>query len=168
LQIAEDRNGSTKQSHLDNTSKEPKNAVSKAAEAASGQPWWLRAISRDLLRTHPKAAEARQIEWPPCCISTAELGTETTVYFSNFDDWMRCYALRLDLLRQKHRYNEGFNWGAALRFQATIGDPEVKAEHVRYLERLGVTGDEALPPVITGTDCFNPVLENFWKPWARY
>ncbi|GAQ85698.1 hypothetical protein KFL_002490160 [Klebsormidium nitens] len=27
--------------------------------------------------------------------------------------------------------------------------------------------EEELPPVIPGTDCFNPVLERFWLPWAR-
>lgn len=53
------------------------------------------------------------------------------------------------------------------RFHALMRSPDAKAKHEAYLKELGVREEEVLPPAIPGTDCFNPVLEKFWLPFAR-
>ncbi|GAQ88175.1 hypothetical protein KFL_004060100 [Klebsormidium nitens] len=106
--------------------------------------------------------QQQRATWPPCQIPMDV--SAPSDFVSNFDEWMRAQRARAPARARTvcPRWEQ--------RVRDLMKSPQVKAEHEAYLRELGVEEDleEALPPVIPGTDCFNPVLEKFWLPLARY
>lgn len=106
-------------------------------------------------------------DWPPCCITPPpELGLcKSTEYFSSFEEWMSRFELQVE--RQTMLFNPN-RQDKLQRFKKSFSCPEARGKHEAYMKKLGVLEEEALLPVIpAGTDCFNPMLDRFWEPWAR-
>lgn len=145
---------------------------------------WKRALSQLFIaRTASPDPHSVTAVWPPCSVPSSVILhdlVDPPVFFSSFEDWVDffflCWPLRLDEPREntlpigEHQLKiggEDFFEKMKQLLEANMTDPDVMEEHVAYLERLGVSEEDQLPPAIAGTDCFNPVLERFWKPWAK-
>lgn len=109
--------------------------------------------------------------WPPCCAWQSDKFSlfanfeESTQYlFPSFGSWRFYYmTIRKDWKSDQWRSN---SLGCSLG--RTTDERTKREKHESFMKAL--LGSEEVPPlapVIPGTNCFNPVLEKFWLPWAR-